>query len=239
MAKTKTNKAGAVGMIGAAANSGQTTIDQINGTPPEVINVTDNADIENNGTLLQNRGEQGDADQGNIKPEENNGEGNINPENNGITPESGTGGEQGGADQDNPNPEGNNAGGDGGSEISFEDLDENVDELVLQYQEATGNEFKPSDLVTALKMMISLAKGDYVIIPAKDGSENIYAQKPADTNQVINTELADVEDQVFAGNPKLTEYFKTVDGQPFYTDAAAKNHAKGLEDKTVTKITKG
>lgn len=236
MAKTKANNTKAVESTGAGTSDGQTTIDQINDTSSDVINAGDNSGIENSGTPPENTGEQG-ADQGNINSEVNNGDGNVNADNNGTLPENG--GEQSGTtDQSITIHEDQTV--DDGLDMEFETLhEEKVHELIAEYETVSGKEFKPSDFVNALSMLISLAKGEYVIIPAKDGSENLYSEKPADTNQAIDTELAGVEDQVFASNPKLNEYFKTVDGQPFYTDAAAKNHAKGLEDKTVTKITKG
>lgn len=43
-------------------------------------------------------------------------------------------------------------------------------------------------------------------------------------------------DQVFKENPNLKEYFKTSDGTPFYSQNAAQNHAKKLEDKTITPV---
>lgn len=43
-------------------------------------------------------------------------------------------------------------------------------------------------------------------------------------------------DKVFKSNPSLKEYFKTSDGKPFYSESAARNHAKALEDKTVVPV---
>lgn len=39
--------------------------------------------------------------------------------------------------------------------------------------------------------------------------------------------------EVFEQNPKLEKCFATADGQAFYKEDDAKNHAKSLEDKTV------
>jgi hypothetical protein len=43
---------------------------------------------------------------------------------------------------------------------------------------------------------------------------------------------------IFEQNPDLKEVFQTVDGELFYTDNAAKNHARTLEDKTVEHFTR-
>ncbi|GGB82994.1 hypothetical protein GCM10007424_23770 [Flavobacterium suaedae] len=45
-----------------------------------------------------------------------------------------------------------------------------------------------------------------------------------------------MKDKVFESNPKLQHYFKTADGQAFYNEPDAKNHAKTLTDKTVTPV---
>jgi hypothetical protein len=39
--------------------------------------------------------------------------------------------------------------------------------------------------------------------------------------------------EIFEQNPDLKEVFQTTDGEFFYTENAAKNHARSLEDKTV------
>ncbi|TWI22196.1 hypothetical protein [Sphingobacterium siyangense] len=40
----------------------------------------------------------------------------------------------------------------------------------------------------------------------------------------------------FKNNPDLLEYFETSDGQAFYKKQDAKNYAKGLTDKSVSKV---
>lgn len=42
--------------------------------------------------------------------------------------------------------------------------------------------------------------------------------------------------KIFQNNPQLDVYFETSDGTPFYTENAAKNHAKDLKDKEVKRI---
>lgn len=42
--------------------------------------------------------------------------------------------------------------------------------------------------------------------------------------------------KIFQNNPQLDAYFETSDGMPFYTENAAKNHAKDLKDKEVKRI---
>ena len=42
--------------------------------------------------------------------------------------------------------------------------------------------------------------------------------------------------QVFEQNPKLEKYYGTSDGEAFYNENDAKNHAKNLEDKTVETV---
>lgn len=46
------------------------------------------------------------------------------------------------------------------------------------------------------------------------------------------------EDKIFKAHPSLEVYYKTADGQPFYKEHDAKNHAKTLTDKTVKKVEK-
>ena len=43
---------------------------------------------------------------------------------------------------------------------------------------------------------------------------------------------------IFTQNPNLQEVFKTSDGEYFYTENSAKNHAKTLEDKSVQHLEK-
>ncbi len=43
-------------------------------------------------------------------------------------------------------------------------------------------------------------------------------------------------DPVFKQNPKLEKYYSTSDGEAFYNDNDAKNHAKTLEVKTVETV---
>lgn len=43
-------------------------------------------------------------------------------------------------------------------------------------------------------------------------------------------------DQIFKSNPNLKEYFRTSDGIAFFTDNAARNHARSLENKTITTV---
>jgi hypothetical protein len=43
-------------------------------------------------------------------------------------------------------------------------------------------------------------------------------------------------DQIFKSNPNLKEYFRTADGIAFFTDNAARNHARSLENKTITTV---
>ena len=45
-------------------------------------------------------------------------------------------------------------------------------------------------------------------------------------------------EKVFIENPSLKECFKTSDGQYFYNQNDAKNHAKTLEDKSVEHLTR-
>lgn len=47
------------------------------------------------------------------------------------------------------------------------------------------------------------------------------------------------KDKIFEKNPHLKEYFKTSDGKSFYSENGATNHAKTLEDKTVTPVKRG
>lgn len=42
--------------------------------------------------------------------------------------------------------------------------------------------------------------------------------------------------EVFKQNPNLEKYFGTSDGEAFYNENDAKNHAKNLEDKTVETV---
>jgi acetolactate synthase small subunit len=42
--------------------------------------------------------------------------------------------------------------------------------------------------------------------------------------------------EIFNTNPKLEKCFKTSDGEHFYNESDAKNHAKSLEDKHVEKL---
>lgn len=41
---------------------------------------------------------------------------------------------------------------------------------------------------------------------------------------------------IFKDSPDLQEYFETSDRQRFYKEDLAKNHARSLEDKTVTTV---
>ena len=43
-------------------------------------------------------------------------------------------------------------------------------------------------------------------------------------------------DDVFKQNPKLEKYYSTSDGEAFYNENDAKNHAKNLEVKTVETV---
>ncbi len=42
-----------------------------------------------------------------------------------------------------------------------------------------------------------------------------------------------MKNEIFKANPQLDCYFETTDGECFFTDNAAKDHAKSLADKTV------
>jgi len=44
--------------------------------------------------------------------------------------------------------------------------------------------------------------------------------------------------QVFKNHPDLTEFFQTSDGQAFYTENAARTHARTLKNKTVVLVQK-
>ena len=44
------------------------------------------------------------------------------------------------------------------------------------------------------------------------------------------------KDKVFADHPNLKEYWKTSDGKPFYSENAAKNHARTLKDKHIDHV---
>lgn len=46
------------------------------------------------------------------------------------------------------------------------------------------------------------------------------------------------QDSIFERNPELTEYFKTSDGQAFYTESSANLHARSLNDKNVEHVIK-
>ncbi len=41
------------------------------------------------------------------------------------------------------------------------------------------------------------------------------------------------KNKIFNENPELKEFYMTSDGQAFYQESDAKNHARGLEDKKV------
>jgi len=43
---------------------------------------------------------------------------------------------------------------------------------------------------------------------------------------------------IFSNNPTIDLYYKTSDGTPFFTKNVAQNHAKTLEDKSVSKVTR-
>ena len=42
-----------------------------------------------------------------------------------------------------------------------------------------------------------------------------------------------MKNEIFKANPQLDCYFETTDGECFFTENAAKDHAKSLADKTV------
>lgn len=42
--------------------------------------------------------------------------------------------------------------------------------------------------------------------------------------------------KIFKNNPQLNEYFETSDGQAFYSESAAKMHARSLDDKKVSNV---
>jgi hypothetical protein len=42
-----------------------------------------------------------------------------------------------------------------------------------------------------------------------------------------------MKNKIFKANPKLDCYFETTDGECFFTENSAKDHARNLEDKTV------
>lgn len=42
-----------------------------------------------------------------------------------------------------------------------------------------------------------------------------------------------MKNEIFQANPKLDCYFKTSDGESFFTENAAKDHARSLTEKTV------
>ena len=42
-----------------------------------------------------------------------------------------------------------------------------------------------------------------------------------------------MKNEIFKANPQLDCYFETTDGECFFTDNAAKDHAKSLTEKTV------
>jgi len=45
-----------------------------------------------------------------------------------------------------------------------------------------------------------------------------------------------MKDPIFKTNPKLEHYFKTADGNAFFTEHDAKNHATSLKSKKVEKV---
>ena len=45
-----------------------------------------------------------------------------------------------------------------------------------------------------------------------------------------------MSNDTFKNNPDLKEYFETSDGQKFYKEDLAKNHARSLDDKGVTHV---
>ncbi|OXA83676.1 hypothetical protein B0A56_00715 [Flavobacterium columnare NBRC 100251 = ATCC 23463] len=47
--------------------------------------------------------------------------------------------------------------------------------------------------------------------------------------------MQDIVNNIFKENPKLDELFTTSDGNAFYLEGDAKNHAKSLENKSVKK----
>ncbi len=68
--------------------------------------------------------------------------------------------------------------------------------------------------------------------------KNTGAEKPKNDNPAADNQQASAKDNVFAAHPKLDVYYKTSDGAAFFTPNAAENHAKTLENKKVTKVTK-
>lgn len=45
-----------------------------------------------------------------------------------------------------------------------------------------------------------------------------------------------MKNEIFKANPNLDLYYQTSDGEPFFTENAAHNHAKGLKNKSVTPV---
>jgi hypothetical protein len=72
--------------------------------------------------------------------------------------------------------------------------------------------------------------------PAKKTEQDQQAQQ-APLKQEKKTEKK-VNNDPFKMYPNLDVYYQTSDGTAFFTQNAAENHAKTLENKTVTKITK-
>ena len=81
-------------------------------------------------------------------------------------------------------------------------------------------------VIKKLKIMTNEEKA------AKDAEEQ--AAKEADEKAAKEA----AKDTVFAANPNLDVYYKTSDGVAFFTKNTAEQHAVGLKDKTVKKVTK-
>lgn len=45
-----------------------------------------------------------------------------------------------------------------------------------------------------------------------------------------------MKNEIFKANPNLDLYYQTSDGEPFFTENAAHNHAKSLKNKSVTPV---
>jgi len=51
--------------------------------------------------------------------------------------------------------------------------------------------------------------------------------------------LAVIAADIFKANPNLETYHETSDGEAFFNDSDARNHAKTLKDRTVKEVKKG
>jgi len=120
------------------------------------------------------------------------------------------------------------------AEVS-EKKDSAVEPAVVPEEEVAGSEETETSEATTDE---ASEEEDNTVEPAVVPEEEVAGGEGAETSEVATNEVSEKAAKIFSDYPQADEVYFTSDGLAFLEECNAQNHAAGLEDKEVEKITK-